>query len=191
MEEEQLKFQKQVLELISYRNSKENKFSFSQNTIWSVIENFSYSPEEDITFASYFRRYKDLYKTDCRNWSDSKKIHLLSILGTTEHTKFVNYILPWKTCELTFTQAVELLMELFSLKTSLFHKRWKCLNLTRKEGEDFTTFASVVNKHCDNFRLAELSVDNFKCLIFMPGIGSIKVRKLGAYYLINWRMSQI
>ena len=34
-------------------------------------------------------------------------------------------------------------MELFSPKTSLFYKRWKCLNLTRKEGEDFTIFASV------------------------------------------------
>ena len=56
MEEKQLEFQKQVLELTSRGKSIENKFSFSQNTIWSAIENFSYSPEEDITFASYFRR---------------------------------------------------------------------------------------------------------------------------------------
>ena len=137
--EKQLKFQKQVLELTSRGNSIENEFSCSQNTIWSAIENFSYSPQEDVTFASYFRRYEDLYKTDCGNWSDLKKICLLlSKLGTTEHAKFVNYILPWKTCELTFTEAVELRMELFSSKTSLFHKRWKCVNLTRKE--DFITF---------------------------------------------------
>ena len=38
-------------------------------------------------------------------------------------------------------------MELFSPKTSIFHKRWKCLNLTRKEVKDFAIFASVINKH--------------------------------------------
>ena len=65
-------------------------------------------------------------------------------------------------------------MKLFSPKTSLFHKRWRCLNLTRKEGENYTTFASVVNKHCDNFRLEELSVDNLKCLIFVQGLVSAK-----------------
>ena len=51
----------------------ENEFSFLQNTIWSVIKNFLYSSEEDVTFISYFRRYEDLYTTDCVNWSDSKK----------------------------------------------------------------------------------------------------------------------
>ena len=69
-------------------------------------------------------------------------------------------------------------MELFSPKTSLFHKRWQCLNLTRKEGEGYTTFASVVNKHCDDFRLAELSADNFKCLIFNQGLVSTKDAKI-------------
>ena len=64
MEEKQLEFQKQVLELTSRGNSIANEFSVSQNTIWSAIENFPYSPEEDVTFASYFRRYEDLYKTD-------------------------------------------------------------------------------------------------------------------------------
>ena len=174
MEEKQLEFQKQVLELTIHRNYIENEFSFLQNTIWSPIENFSYSPEEDITFVSYFRRYEDLYKTDRGNWCDSKNIPLrLSKLGTTKHTKFVNYILPQKAWELTFTKAVQILIELFSSKTSLFHKRWKCLNLTRKE-EDFTTFASVVNKHCNDFRLPELSADKFKCLTSMQGLVSTK-----------------
>ena len=56
-------------------------------------------------------------------------------------------------------------MILFSPKTSLFHKRLKCFYLTRNK-EDFTTFTSIVNKHCDDFRLAEQSADNFKCWIF-------------------------
>ena len=67
-------------------------------------------------------------------------------------------------------------MELFNPKTSLFHKR--CLNLTRKEEEDYTTFAAVVNKHCNDFRHAELSADNFKCLIFAQGLVSTKDTKI-------------
>ena len=65
-------------------------------------------------------------------------------------------------------------MELFSRKISLFHKIWKCIYLTRKGGEDFTTFASVVNKCCDDFRLAKLNADNFKCLIFVQPLVSRK-----------------
>ena len=112
-------------------------FLFRRTPIWSAIENFAYSPKEDVTFASYFWRYEVLYKTDCGNWSNSKKSRLLSKFCTTEHTKFENYILLRKTCELTFTEAVELQIEHFSPKTLLFHKRWKCLNQTRKEWENF------------------------------------------------------
>ena len=109
------------------------------------------------------------YTKDCANWNDFKKFVLLRKIGVTELTKFINYVLPRKASE-----SVELLMEVFRSKTSLFHKRWRYLNLTRKEGEDYTTFASEVNKHCDNFRLAELSANNFKCLIFVQGLVSTK-----------------
>ena len=32
-----------------------NEKAFSQNAIWSAVANFTYSPEDEITFASYFR----------------------------------------------------------------------------------------------------------------------------------------
>ena len=57
---------------------------------------------------------------------------------------------------------------------SLFHKRWKCLTLTKRDSGDYLGFASVVNKNCDEFRLGELSADNFKCLIFAQGLVSAK-----------------
>ena len=121
LEEKQLEFQ-QVLELTSCRNSIENDFFFAEHHLDCDWEIFPLS-EEDVTFASYFRRYEDLYKTDCWNWSDSKKICLrLCKLDTSEHTKYVNYILHQKNGDLTFTEAVELLMELFSRKISLFQK---------------------------------------------------------------------
>ena len=128
------------------------------------MENFSYSPEEDVNFTSYFRRYEE--------WLE--KVRFLRKLSPTKPAKFINYILPRKASEFTFTEAVELLMKLFSPKISLFHKRWRCLNLTGKEREDYTTFAPIVNKYCDDFRLVELSADNFKCLIFAQGLLSTK-----------------
>ena len=73
-----------------------------------------------------------------------------------------------------FQEAVKLLTDLFSPKTSLFHKRWKCLNLVWEENEDFTVFATKVNKGCDDFKLAELSADNLKCLVFCQGLISPK-----------------
>ena len=48
------------------------------------------------------------------------------------------------------------------------------MNLTRKDSEDGTTFVSVVNKNCDDFKLSELSANNFKCLIFVQGLVSAK-----------------
>ena len=48
------------------------------------------------------------------------------------------------------------------------------MNLIRKDNEDYTTFASVVNKHCDDFELLELSPNNFECLIIVLGLVSNK-----------------
>ena len=69
--------QRNLLELINRGQISENENAFSQNTIWSSIDNFTCSPDEDITITSYFRRFEDLYATDCVNWVDSKKFGLL------------------------------------------------------------------------------------------------------------------
>ena len=149
--------------------------------MWNALETFSYAPDEDKTFEAYYRRYEDIYITDSVNWSDAKKVRLLlRKLGTVEHNKFVDYILQKKkkTCKLGFLEIVELLSELFSSKTFLFHKRWKCLNLTKRDSNDYWGFATVVNKNCDDFKLGELSADNFKCLIFAQGLVSAKYAEI-------------
>ena len=94
----------------------------------------------------------------------------LQKLGTVEHNKFVDYILPKRTYKVGFLKTVKLLSELFSSKTSLFHKRWKYLNLTKRDRDDYLGFAAVANKNCDDFKLGELSANNFKCPIFARGL---------------------
>ena len=65
--------------------------------MWNALETFSYAPDEDNTFEAYYRRYEDIYITDCADWTDAKKVRLLlRKLGTVEHNKFVDYILPKK-----------------------------------------------------------------------------------------------
>lgn len=48
------------------------------------------------------------------------------------------------------------------------------MNLTKREEHDYTTYASEVNKSCDDFKLSDLSAENFRCLIFVQGLVSSK-----------------
>ena len=105
----------------------------------------------------------------------------------------MDFILPRKTSELSFDETVKLLTELFSPKTSLFHKRWRCLNLTKNDEDDFATYVAVVNKHCDEFKLSELTADNFKCLVFAQGLLLlVEMQKLdGAFKLESLTLQKL
>ena len=154
--------------------------------MWNALETFSYAPDEDKTFEAYYRRYEDIYITDCAEWTDAKKSPATSTKARNYGTQQVRRLyLTKKTCELDFLETVKLLSVLFISKTSLFHKRWKCFNLTKQECDDYLGFASVVNKNCDDFKLGELSADNFKYLIFAQSLVSAKTRKSEAEFCRN------
>ena len=129
----------------------DNDTTFSQDSIWNAIDNFYDEQEEELV------------------WSEEDTPTIKQARDTWDN-KFVDFILPRKTSEISFDETVKLLTELFSPKTSLFHKSWKCLNLTKNDEEDFATYAAVVNKHCDEFKLSELTANNFKCLVFAQGL---------------------
>ena len=112
-EEERKEFSEKILELqtqaekkmelltqvISNKEGREStQNSFSQSAICSAIETFYYDPNNDQTFANYFRRFGDIFRIDCKAWSDEMKVRLLlQKLGAAEHNKFVDYIIPKKT----------------------------------------------------------------------------------------------
>ena len=60
---------------------------------------------------------------------------------------------------------------IISKRNRLFHTRYKCLNL-RKEDEDFVSFAGNVNQQCERFNLKDLSIDMFKCFVFVHGLAA-------------------
>ena len=105
-----------LLELTNKGHISENENAFSENMIRCAMDNFTYRQFYIFSvfyiFAAYFRRFEDLNATYCANWADSMTVCLqLRKLGTTEHTKFFNYILPSKISELTFT---EILLQKFT-----------------------------------------------------------------------------
>ncbi len=73
---------------------------------------------------------------------------------------------------MTFRETIQILTKIFGEQNSLFNTRWQCLNLTKKDCEDYTTFASTVNRYCERFQLNEITPDMFKCLIFIQGLTS-------------------
>ena len=73
------------------------------------------------------------------------------------------------TMDLEFLETVTLL---FEPNTSLFHKRWKCLNIFKDDQQDYLMFAATVNKLCNDFKLVDLTADDFKCLIFAQDLVS-------------------
>ena len=40
----------------------------------------------------------------------------------------------------------------------------------KKDCEEYTTFASMVNRYCEKFRPTEITPDMLKCLIFIRGL---------------------
>ena len=134
---------------------------FTQNAVWNAIETFIYASDEDKTFEAYYRRYEDIYITDCADWTDAKKSSATTTKARNCGTQQVRRLYLTKKKQknnkklANILETVKLLSELFSSKTSLFHKRWKCLSLTKGDSDDYLGFASVVNKNCDDFKLGE------------------------------------
>ena len=100
-----------------------------------------------------------------------KKITLLlQKLGMEVNTKFTNLILPKKPEDISFSETVKILCSIFGERDSLFHTRYKCLNTQKEETDDIVTYAGKVNTQCELFKLKYLSVDMFKCYIFVQGL---------------------
>ena len=94
-------------------------------------------------------------------------------LGVHENTKYTNYILPYKPEEMPFEETIETLSKMFGKRDSLFHTRYKCLNIIKEDDEDFVAYSGKVNAQCERFKLKDLE-DMFKCLIFVQCLTSNK-----------------
>ncbi|BHF75306.1 hypothetical protein SprV_0501840200 [Sparganum proliferum] len=149
--------------------------SQSVDHIAGSITEFFYDPQAHITFDSWYKRYEDLFSVDLAAQDDAWKVRLLlRKLGPAEHERYANFILPKNPREVTFKDTVKTLSQIFGDQSSLFNTRFQCLQLCKRDSDDFITYAGIVNRECGRFQLGSLTEDQFKCLIFICGLQSPK-----------------
>ena len=132
----------------------------------SLLE-FKYGPDNRITFPPIFVDTRQFLRKDANNGLIKKKKLLLQKLGTKETTKYTNLILPKRPEEFS-SEERKILSGNFGERDSLFHTLHKGLDLIKQENDDFVTYAGNVNSQCELFKLGDLSINMFKCLIFKP-----------------------
>nr|VZH95980.1 unnamed protein product [Spirometra erinaceieuropaei] len=149
--------------------------SQSVDHIAASITEFLYDPQAHITFESWNKRYEDLFSVDLAAQDDAWKVRLLlRKLGPAEHERYANFILPKNPREVAFKDTVQTLSQVFGEQSSLFNTRFQCLQLCKRDSDDFITYAGIVNRECGRFQLGSLTEDQFKCLIFICGLQSPK-----------------
>ena len=93
-------------------------------------------------------------------------------MGTKENQRFVKFILPKGPSDLTFTDTIAILTDIFREQQSLFHIRDNCFKIAKNQSDDYVSYAGRVNHECERFHLLTLTEDQFKCLIFIAGLYS-------------------
>nr|VZI32415.1 unnamed protein product [Spirometra erinaceieuropaei] len=147
--------------------------SQSVDHIAGSITEFLYDPQAHITLDSWYKRYEDLFSVDLAAQDDAWKVRLLlRKLGPAEHERYANFILPKNPREVAFKDTVQTLSQIFGEQSSLFNTRFQCLQLCKRDSDDFITYAGIVNRECGRFQLGSLTEDQFKCLIFICGLQS-------------------
>ena len=147
----------------------------SVDGITNSISEFTYDPDANITFDTWFRRYEDLFRVDFADKDDAWKVRLLlRKLGPSELDKYCNLILPQNPRDRTFDATIQSLSQLFGDHRSLFNTRYRCLKLVMNESDDFLTHIGIVNRECERFKLKSLTDDQFKSLVFICSLQSSK-----------------
>ncbi|XP_037929798.1 uncharacterized protein K02A2.6-like, partial [Teleopsis dalmanni] len=121
----------------------------------SMLE-FCYDPENNVTFESWYKRYKSVFAIEAAHLTE---------------------LLLWFDCslephELTLMQTVAKLSSIFGYRQSKFSQRQKCLTISKQDYEDFALYAARVNKHCEKFDIVNCTPDEFKAQIFVNGLKS-------------------
>ncbi|VUZ54484.1 unnamed protein product [Hymenolepis diminuta] len=94
---------------------------------------------------------------------------LLRKFSKSDHDLYLAYLLPLLPKDLTFKQTVEK-YEIFGDNSFLFDRRFKCLNLAIREGEDIHMHTAIVNRMCNAFFYAKIHLELLSLLDKNPDI---------------------
>ena len=126
---QQAQFEQTQLKLIDAMNQRVtlnpgavNKNSTSAETVVTSDCQFLFDPMSGITFDSWFKKYGDIFTIELAHLDDAQRVRkLFHKLGTSEHEKYVSYILPKNSRDLSFVQTISILKHMFCEQTSLFN----------------------------------------------------------------------
>ncbi|VDP91408.1 unnamed protein product [Echinostoma caproni] len=140
-----------------------------------AVGRMSHDPETGHTFEAWFKRWEDVFQTDFSCQDDAWKVCLLvRKLRITEHSRFVDHILPKLSRDLKFDEALAQSSEIFGESASLFRIQYNCLKSNKRNGEDYGMLADRVDRDCERFKLCSLTNDQFKCLIFIRALQNLE-----------------
>ncbi|KAI1706700.1 hypothetical protein DdX_12911 [Ditylenchus destructor] len=135
------------------------------------IEIFNYSPEEDLDFQAWHKRYGALFEEDGKDVSDAAKARLLvQKLGSVEHHKFLDSIKPKEPKELSFEATVKQMQSLFAPAVSKVMRQYQCFQVKQAAGEDKISFASKVNSLWESCFSTNVNLSTLKCVSFVAGL---------------------
>ncbi|XP_038106552.1 uncharacterized protein K02A2.6-like [Culex quinquefasciatus] len=132
-----------------------------------------------LVFDKWYSRHEEAFNKGGEKLEEADKVRLLvRKLSSVDHDRYVNYILPENPPDRSFQNTVDTLKEMFGHQTSVFFRRYQCLQTTKRNAEDFVTYASTVNRACEDFNIRTITSDQFKCLVFVAGLQSERYKDI-------------
>lgn len=148
---------------------------FLMESLSHTITEFAFDPQQGIVFDKWYARFEEVFTKGGARLDEADRVRLLlQKMNSVDHDRYVNYILPKNPREVSFADTVSTLKEMFGHQSSKFFLRYKCLQTSKQASEDFVTYASTVNKACEDFSVNAITPDQFKCLVFVAGLHSEK-----------------
>ncbi|KAA3675813.1 uncharacterized protein DEA37_0005280 [Paragonimus westermani] len=97
----------------------EDQLPTPESMIQQVSE-FHFDAIGGVTFDSWFHKYEDIFRVEMVQLFEDEKVRLLlRRLGTTEHERFVNFILPKHPKNLTFEKTARTLSQIFDAASDI------------------------------------------------------------------------
>ena len=120
-----IEFLTQILNL-SQNSVTDDASKSNVNHIINSIHEFNFDGSAGITFETWFKKYEGLFKVDLRRLGDADNVRIpLRNLGTVEHERYSNFILPKNPRDFSFDEAIEILSQIFAEQSSLFNIRYQ------------------------------------------------------------------
>uniref|UniRef100_W6NBQ2 RNA-directed DNA polymerase n=1 Tax=Haemonchus contortus TaxID=6289 RepID=W6NBQ2_HAECO len=149
-----------------------NAAEFAMNSLSTRLPEFVYDPDNGCTFEVWYNRYEDVISKDGAALDEAAKARLIvPKLDAITYFRFTSHILPKRACELSLSDTVATLKELFGHNTSVFSRRYAYLK-TQRNNENLRGYTGLVNQRYAMAEFNDVNPEQMKCLVWICGLAS-------------------